>query len=148
MNDQNITEGQCLCGAVKFSIKGTNLGLYQCHCSECRKITGSNANSSVIVPETLFSWVEGEEKITSYTHSSGYRSDFCSSCGSPAPNKIKNKPLFWVPAGALSQSALLEVKAHICISSKAAWETSDLTGTQYNEVPSFEKLLEVIGTYN
>ena len=147
MDDRNITEGKCLCDAVKFSLKGTNFDLYQCHCSECRKITGSNANSSVIVPEEIFSWIEGEGKITSYTHGSGYRSDFCSSCDSPTPNKIKNKPLFWVPAGALSQNALLRIKAHICLSSKATWETSELLGTQYNEVPSFEELLEVISTY-
>lgn len=144
MENKYITQGQCLCGTVKFTLKGNSFGLYQCHCSECRKITGSNANSSVIVPEDSFSWLEGKEKISSYIHSSGYRSDFCSTCGSPTPNKMSNKHLFWVPAGTLNQNAHMEVKAHLCLNSIATWDASPQEGKKYEEVPSFDELLEVI----
>ncbi len=41
--------GQCLCGAVKFEILGPLPKLYQCHCSLCRKQSGSASN-----PERIF----------------------------------------------------------------------------------------------
>jgi hypothetical protein len=36
-------KGECLCGDVEFEIKGDLPNLYQCHCSLCRKVTGSSA---------------------------------------------------------------------------------------------------------
>ena len=40
MSDE-IASGRCLCGAVAYTISG-NMGIFQyCHCSRCRKSTGS-----------------------------------------------------------------------------------------------------------
>lgn len=61
-------KGQCLCKAVQFNIEADSIGIYQCHCSECRKITGSASNSSCIVPASQFYWVQGESNISSYHH--------------------------------------------------------------------------------
>jgi hypothetical protein len=69
--------GQCLCGAVKFLLRAMPSQIYQCHCSQCRKITGSSANASCIIAEENFEWQQGESNIASYIHESGYRSDFC-----------------------------------------------------------------------
>ncbi|PRY63410.1 hypothetical protein B0H98_1085 [Vreelandella songnenensis] len=41
--------GECLCGEVKFEIDGKLPNLYQCHCSLCRKTTGSTANAATFV---------------------------------------------------------------------------------------------------
>lgn len=136
--------GQCLCRAIQFVIEADALGVYQCHCSECRKITGSAANSSCIIPESMFSWVQGERSISSYSHESGYRSDFCKNCGSPTPNKINGKPYYWVPAGALENTQYMRIKAHLCIESKAEWEISIGDGSKYAGVPNFEEIINVI----
>ena len=138
-------QGQCLCGEVAFTIDEIPSGIYQCHCSECRKITGTSSNASCLVTERNFSWVKGQSNILSYTHKSGYRSDFCGTCGSLLPNKIKEKPLYWVPVGALESTQEMEVKAHLCISSKASWEKNIESGIQYSEVPDFQELLMTIG---
>ena len=138
-------KGSCLCGAVRFEVEASALGIYQCHCSECRKITGSAANSSCLVPRDHFTWLSGREEIRSYVHTSGYRSDFCGICGSSAPNEFRDKPYYWVPAGALENTSLPSVKAHICIASKADWEHSPEAGVRYAEVPNLSELLEVLG---
>ena len=39
-------KGACLCGKVRFEILGEVPNLYQCHCSECRKATGTSANAA------------------------------------------------------------------------------------------------------
>lgn len=137
--------GQCLCGEVQFFIEGEHFGIYQCHCSECRRITGSTANSSCIVPVGRFAWVKGESKITSYIHESGYRSDFCSRCGSAVPSIMRNGEHFWVPAGALEDVGQLAVAAHLCVASKARWETSPSDGIRYEAVPAFEELAAALG---
>lgn len=138
--------GQCLCGEVQFFIKGKHFGIYQCHCSECRKITGSSENSSCVVPFEQFSWVKGVSSISSYVHESGYRSDFCRRCGSAAPNIMKNGEYYWVPAGALENVAQLTVTAHLCVASKAGWDSLPGDGVRFEKVPAFEDILATLQT--
>lgn len=136
--------GSCLCSAVQFELDANALGIFQCHCSECRKVTGSASNSSCLVPKDRFTWLSGSAEVRSYVHSSGYRSDFCLNCGSPVPNEFKGKPYYWVPAGALENTSLPRVKAHICVTSKADWENLPEVGIQYAELPQLEELLGIL----
>ena len=41
MNDHGINAtGGCLCGAVKYQIRGGLRGIVNCHCSKCRRFHG------------------------------------------------------------------------------------------------------------
>ena len=115
-------KGECLCGEVKFEISGELANLYQCHCSLCRKATGAAANAATFVPSTRFRWLSGQQKISSFQKSTGYRSDFCSACGSPVPNPLRGKELVWVPAGLLDKSFEASVTVHLQLGSAALWE--------------------------
>ncbi len=138
-------KGGCLCGGVRFEIEADALGIYQCHCSECRKVTGSAADSSCLVPSDRFRWLSGSADIRSYVHGSGHRSDFCPNCGSPTPNEFKGKPYYWIPAGALENTSFPELKAHIYVGSKAEWDRLPEVGVRYAEVPPLDELFEVLG---
>lgn len=115
-------KGECLCGEVTFEVGGALPHLYQCHCSLCRKATGSAANAATLVQQTCFRWISGRDHITSFQKPSGYRSDFCTSCGSPVPNPLKNTDLVWVPAGLLGDEFESEISVHLHLSSSALWE--------------------------
>lgn len=143
MTEKNL-KGQCLCGEVQFFIKGKHFGIYQCHCSECRKITGSSANASCIVPVENFMWLKGESRVSSYIHDSGYRSDFCAHCGSATPNIMKNGQFYWVPAGAFEDTSCFTLAAHICVASKASWDAIESEGVQYEALPTFEELVMLL----
>ncbi|WP_354010018.1 GFA family protein [Endozoicomonas lisbonensis] len=78
--------GQCLCNEVRFKVSGQLPNFYQCHCSLCRKVTGSSANAGTIVNKESFEWLNGQENVSSFIKKTGYRVDFCKSCGSPVPN--------------------------------------------------------------
>jgi hypothetical protein len=135
-------QGKCLCGDVKFVISDDFYNIYQCHCSECRKVSGSSSNSSCIIPSDKFKWISGENNIASYKHSSGYRSDFCKKCGSPTPNITTDEKFYWVPAGLLGNTNNLKINAHLCVNSKAEWEQDIKGGKKYGEMPdSFEELV-------
>lgn len=113
--------GECLCGEVTFEIKGELPNLYQCHCSLCRKATGSAANAATFVDEQSFQWMSGQSNIRSFQKPTGYRSDFCTVCGSPVPNKLRGTDLIWVPAGLLDGDMASQVSVHLHLSSSAPW---------------------------
>nr|WP_298410396.1 GFA family protein [uncultured Halomonas sp.] len=115
-------KGECLCGEVKFEIEGKIRNLYQCHCSLCRRATGAAANAATFVSAQRFRWVSGENEIRSFLKPTGFRSDFCSICGSPVPNRLRGTDRVWVPAGLLDELIESRVSAHLHITSAAPWE--------------------------
>lgn len=136
--------GKCLCGEVAFAVCGTLPNLYQCHCSLCRKATGAGANAALIVPGENFQWLCGQEHIASYVTDSGYRSDFCSKCGSPLPNPLGGRTEYWIPAGLLDDDASLQIAAHVHVGSKASWDAIAPGAVRYQETPGLESLLKVL----
>ena len=62
MAESEIT-GSCLCKKVRYAIEG-NLGIFQyCHCSRCRKFTGSAFSANLMVSPAKFRWLKGEEFV-------------------------------------------------------------------------------------
>ena len=115
-------KGRCLCGQVEFEVFGKLPNLYQCHCSLCKKATGTSACASLITDINNVRWIKGQDGISSYTKDNGFRSDFCSVCGSPVPNKMNIGEYMWVPAGLLDGAIDSKIAAHIFTRSKASWE--------------------------
>jgi hypothetical protein len=127
--------GKCLCEAVEFEIIGATPKLYQCHCSLCRKQGGSSSNTATIVAFENFRWLAGQERITSFVRPTGFRSDFCSTCGSPVPNPLRSTAYFWIPAGLLEGAGKLEIAMHVHVGSRAPWDTAALSGMLYETRP-------------
>jgi hypothetical protein len=136
--------GSCLCGKVEFQIGGVVPKIYQCHCSLCRKQAGSSSNSAIIVEARNFNWIAGQEHISSYVKPTGFRSDFCSRCGSPVPNPLRTTVYYWVPAGLLEDNMNLEVGAHLFVGSKASWDTIPSNGPRYETMPELSELIELM----
>lgn len=102
------------------------------------------SNAATIVPEESFRWLGGRELISSWKKESGFRSDFCSVCGSPVPNPLRNYPYLWVPAGLLEGGDGLEIVAHLCVASKASWDSSALGVKCYDNLPAFSELIDLL----
>ena len=59
-------KGSCLCGEVEFEVTG-NMGIFQyCHCSRCRKFTGSAHASNLFVSPDQFNWLKGEQSVVNF----------------------------------------------------------------------------------
>lgn len=129
--------GHCLCTQIQFEVAGTDFKLYQCHCSLCRRQSGSSANAATIAAEKNFRWLQGRELISSWMKPSGFRADFCSVCGSPVPNPLHGLPWVWVPAGLLEDGGKLQVIAHLHMASRAAWDSSIPQGACHEAVPDW-----------
>ncbi len=126
--------GHCNCGAVRFEITQRPAGVYVCHCSICRRATGSNGIAVVVVPNEHFRWTAGQDQITAWTKpDSAWETWFCRSCGSRVPGRNDDARIF-VPAGLLGRDADdLSVLHHIFVGSKAGWDAIGDQGQQHHE---------------
>jgi hypothetical protein len=69
-----VYSGQCLCGQVKVSARGEPLRVGICHCTNCRKESGSAFTFYAIWPTQQVEH-EGETSVFN-------RQSFCARCGS------------------------------------------------------------------
>ena len=115
--------GECLCGACRYVIKGPQpAAMYLCHCSRCRKETGSVHAATVFFSDAKLSWVKGEANI-SHFQLEGTRKQrtFCKTCGCPLP-RLEGEGNVVLPAGTLNDDTFLEPTAHIFYASRSSWE--------------------------
>ncbi|WP_047047135.1 GFA family protein [Vibrio mexicanus] len=138
-------KGSCLCGAVSFELSGELPPIYQCHCSLCRKVSGSSSNSALVIQAAKFRWLSAKQDTQSYTTDSGFKSEFCRLCGSPVPNLTANGQSYWVPAGLLSDPIDTQVAAHVYVDSHADWDVAFLNDglSKYAEMPTKEQWLQL-----
>lgn len=139
----NAIKGSCHCGSVAFEITGKIGPVGQCHCSKCRKVSGTDGNAVFYTAFDSFRWVNGEDKIQRYDvpGENGWGSSFCGKCGSPCPHTNNDKKIYFVPAGLLDDD--IEHKgyaAHIFVGSKASWVEITDTAPQYAEGFGSEKI--------
>ena len=127
--------GHCFCAAVEFEIDEPIPDLYQCHCSLCRRVSGSSANAATIVEAGAFRWLRGEDQISRYVSETGFKSDFFRNCGSPLPNPTRDDEAWWVPVGLLDDNASMRLVAHVCTASKASWDQIASSVRQYEAMP-------------
>lgn len=129
-----MATGECNCGAVRFEVDAELSGIYVCHCSICRRSTGSNGIAVVIVPNDRFRWVGGQELIATWKKpGTQWQTWFCSVCGSPVPGENNPETVF-VPAASITRGGeALKVIHHVWVGSKAAWDEIGDAGQQHSE---------------
>ena len=137
----HTVKGSCLCGTVSFRLTGELPPVYQCHCSLCRKVSGSSSNSALVIEAEHFTWTSGEDQVGSFVTATGFRSDFCRRCGCPVPNVTANGLSFWIPAGLLEEPIDSQVGAHVYVTSRASWDTafSNDSVRKFSAMPSREE---------
>ncbi len=136
MSQQTI-KGSCLCGSVSYSITGDVQRFYHCHCSRCRKATGAERGSNLLVtPVTSITWLKGEDLLCRYKVPEAERffNCFCRQCGSSMPREVNELDGVLVPAGTLDSPSPAKPQAHIFWDSKADW-THDNTLPRHAEYP-------------
>jgi hypothetical protein len=114
MAEEPRATGSCLCGAVKYEVRGPLRDILLCHCEECRRANGylgaytsTLATDLAVVAEESLRWIDSPRSDR------GARRGFCAECGSS---------LFWHAAGAervsiavgtLDRPTGLRIAAHI-----------------------------------
>jgi len=130
MTEKNY-KGSCLCGEVTYEIEGPFKIFQYCHCSRCRKFTGSAHASNLFVPPERFKWTSGEELLGRYEHPNAkyFATTFCKQCGSSLPWAVQGGKNIVVTAGTLDEDPGIKPMWNIFWQSKAPWleETCNLS---------------------
>jgi hypothetical protein len=118
-----IFRGSCLCGSVQYEITGEPKKFYHCHCSRCRKASGTGHASNLLLQPGSIRWIRGEELVRSYKipEAKRFTRQFCMTCGSPLPRQVKDTELVIIPAGSLDNEPMIKPQARIFWDSRASW---------------------------
>ena len=115
--------GSCLCGGVAFEITAPFRRANHCHCSRCRKHSGSFGLTQGRVPREGFRLLRGEELIRVYRPDGGAVKAFCSVCGSSLfGGAWPDGPEVSVRLGALDDDPAIRPQYHSFTGSRAAWD--------------------------
>ncbi|EGR0168494.1 GFA family protein [Vibrio alginolyticus] len=129
-----VLKGSCLCGKVKLEVADEFKYMGNCHCSECRKFTGSDYSSAGGIALDKLLIIQGKEDIQTYQKSENTMLCFCRHCGSSLYSK-KNNGIVNIRLGILDDTPSHKPDFHIFVASKALWlEISDNV-TQFDAGP-------------
>lgn len=127
--------GSCLCGAVQFKVTGTFEHFYLCHCSHCRKDTGSAHAANLFSSTAKLVWLAGQEQVSTFNLlRTRHTRCFCSVCGSALP--YASPKLVVVPAGSLDTQPSVTPDANIFMASRAAWDRNLALAPGFDTFPS------------
>ena len=114
--------GSCLCGAVKYEIAGDLAPIQLCHCSMCRRASGTAFAANLPVRMADFRIVAGAASLRAYESHPGKERVFCGECGSPIISRSRGDPgMVRVRAGTLDEPAPTHAAFHFHVASKASW---------------------------
>ncbi|MGF1716702.1 GFA family protein [Photobacterium chitinilyticum] len=113
--------GSCLCQKVQIEVPDNFEYMGNCHCSECRKFTGSDYSSVGGLSSENFSFKAGEEFVSVYPKSEDTELAFCSSCGSSLYSRKLKTGKHNIRLGILDDIPTHKPTFHIFTDSKAPW---------------------------
>ncbi|WP_082707320.1 GFA family protein [Shewanella frigidimarina] len=128
--------GKCLCGDVKIRIKGEISDIIHCHCSLCRKNSGTAFATNGFINSSEFEITLGKNNLSKFSFKPGRNRYFCTSCGSPVYSSNEQDPArYRIRLGILDSDITERPISHNFVSSKANWEELDVKLPRYD---SFE----------
>lgn len=127
--------GSCLCGKVNYTIEGSFEYFYLCHCSHCRKDSGSSHAANLFSSTAKLIWLSGQSSVTTFQlPGTRHARNFCATCGSALP--LADAQIVVVPAGSLDSDIDLAPDGNIFTDSRATWDHELHTARNYGSSPT------------
>ncbi len=117
-NSTKITGG-CLCGAVRYAVRGEVQIGYNCHCADCRRSSGAPFVNWAFCKVEHFEIVQGTPARIEYA---GRVRSFCSNCGTPLTFQNPQYPDdLDLTVCSLDDPEPFPPKGHIWLEDKISW---------------------------
>jgi hypothetical protein len=133
-SNTTILKGQCLCGAVRYEVEDQFRYSLNCHCSNCRRTTGSAFKPFAGIERERQTISDGAERLLIFGEDTGHNAH-CGSCGSLLYSLVRDATFVHVTLGTLVDCPSIRPTAHIFVGSKAPWYTITDDLPQYQELP-------------
>lgn len=116
--------GGCLCGGVRYEVKGPFLRASHCHCSRCRRHSGTAVCTQGRVLREQFRLLSGDELVRTYKPEGGASKAFCTICGSSLfGGTWPEGPEVSIRLGSLDGDPGIRPQFRSFVDSKAPWDT-------------------------
>jgi hypothetical protein len=131
----SVLTGKCMCGAVEYEVDDAFEYSMNCHCSNCRRTTGSAFKPFAGIGRQRLRVVKGDGAGLVYGNADDAHDVHCSTCGSLLYSVVREGAYVHVAMGTLVDAPSIRPTGHIFVGSKAPWYeiTDDLP--QYREFP-------------
>lgn len=122
-----ILAGECCCRAVGYEVADAFSYALNCHCSNCRRTTGSAFKPFAGIEYSKLHLVRGAELGMIYGDDTTHDAH-CARCGSLLYSRVRDGKWAHVAMGTLVDAPSIRPTAHIFVGSKAPWHeiTDDL----------------------
>lgn len=114
-----VTEGGCLCGAVRYRLHGPLRDVVACHCGQCRRWHGHFGAYTAVPRDALELTANGE--LTWYRSSDRASRGFCRVCGSSLFWQGEGRDHVAIAAGSLDDGSGLRLTEHIHVADKPGY---------------------------
>ena len=117
-----ILAGQCLCGTVAYTVPDEFLYSANCHCSNCRRTTGSAFKPFAGIEREKLALNKGHGDLMIFGEHDG-NDTHCKACGSLLYSVVRAGAYVHVAMGTLIDAPTIRPTKHIFVGSKAPWFT-------------------------
>lgn len=107
---KNITGG-CMCGGVRYTVKGPLRDIVACHCQQCRRSSGHFVAATAC--KQKYFQLDAHDSLRWFSAVPGFRRGFCNVCGSSLFFEEVGGERISIAAGSLDNQQGLRVAAHL-----------------------------------
>lgn len=112
--------GSCFCGAVCYKVADAFTYALNCHCSQCRRTTGSAFKPFAGIESGKLKLTKGKSDLLIVGDETGHDAH-CKRCGSLLYSIVREGAYAHVALGTLIDAPSIRPTAHIFVGSKAPW---------------------------
>jgi hypothetical protein len=128
--------GKCLCGAVQYEVADEFRYALNCHCSDCRRTTGSAFKALAGIERAKLAVTKGEGEILIFGDPTAGHDLHCVKCGSLLYSVIRKGTFIHLAMGSLVDAPSVRPSAHIFVGDKAPWfEITDSLPQYEGQIP-------------
>ena len=121
-NAKQTLAGKCLCGAVEYEVADEFIYAANCHCSNCRRTTGSAFKPFAGIERDKLRLTKGADNLLIFGERDGHDAH-CKACGSLLYSVVRDGAYVHVAMGTLFDDPTIRPTEHIFVGSKAPWFT-------------------------
>lgn len=121
MSDR-ILAGKCFCGAVQYEVADAFLYAMNCHCSNCRRATGSAFKPFAGIEREKLAITQGADGLLIHGGDKAHDAH-CRVCGSLLYSVVRAGAYVHVAMGTMVDAPTIRPSRHIFVGSKAPWFT-------------------------
>ncbi len=114
--------GKCYCGAVEYAVADAFLYAANCHCSNCRRTTGSAFKPFAGIERSKLKVTKGSGDLSIFGKPDA-NNTHCRACGSLLYSVVRAGAYVHVAMGTLVDAPAIRPSKHIFVGSKAPWFT-------------------------